>query len=202
MPVVDYTQLNNDAILIVWHITEPINFFTSQFGGLITDESTPATDSLQWWASRACLLHQFPQGITVLKNGDNKPKLRVADTFYEISISHAFAYAAVIISAQKCVGIDVERTDNRIHRVKHKFCSDIELNIAQDNTEKLTLIWSTKEALYKLYSKKEVIFKENLAVDLQNNPIMGSIAMHDYQISVPVQIRQYDDYVLTWVIEN
>jgi 4'-phosphopantetheinyl transferase len=201
MPVVDYTQLNNDAILIVWHITEPIDFFTSQFSGLITDESAPATDSLQWWASRACLLHFFQKGVTIIKNGDNKPRLLVDGVFYEISISHSYSFAAVIIAKHMRVGVDVERIDDRIHRVKHKFCSDAELVVAQNDTEKLTIIWSAKEALYKLYSKKQVIFKENLSVDLLSEPYMGKIDMPDYQICLPINIKHYDGFVLTWVME-
>jgi phosphopantetheinyl transferase (holo-ACP synthase) len=202
MPVVDYTSINNNAILIVWHITEPIDFFTSQFSDLITDESAPAVDSLQWWASRACILHHFPQGIRILKNGDNKPRLLVSGVFYEVSISHSFEYAAILISPDKKVGIDVEKTDQRINRVKHKFCSDAELETAQDDTEKLTLIWSAKEALYKLYSKKEVIFNKHLAVDLSSQPITGQISMPSYKMSLPVHVRIYDEYLLTWVMED
>jgi 4'-phosphopantetheinyl transferase len=201
MPVVDYTSINNNAILIVWHITEPIDFFTSQFSNLITDESAPATDSLQWWASRACFLHHFSQGVFILKNGDNKPRLLVSGESYEVSISHAFEYAAVIISQDRKVGIDIEKTDNRIHRVKHKFCSDAELEFAQDHTDKLTLIWSAKEALYKLYSKKQVIFKENLGVKLSGEIATGEINMPDYKVCLPIHIRKYGEYILTWVTE-
>lgn len=201
MPVVFNKQINEDTILIVWHITEPIDFFTTHFTDSITDETAPARDSLQWWASRACFINYFDTGIKILKNGDNKPRLLHAGVFYEVSITHSFEYAAVMISKSLKVGIDIERIDARISRVKQKFCSDTELVMANNDIEKLTLIWSAKEALYKLYSKKQVIFKENLHIDISDKgDCSGAIRMSDYDVLLPVHVMKINNYVLTWVM--
>ncbi len=73
---------------------------------------------------------------------------------------------AVIIS-DKIIGIDIEKTGNRVLRVEDKFMSYREkLQVDQSKkAENLLVYWSAKETLYKMHSTKGLDFKKNLFVN-------------------------------------
>ena len=60
------------------------------------------------------------------------------------------------------MGIDVQEIVEKVARIRHKFCSEKELEWAETD-EDYTLIWSAKEALFKI-KEKNVLFKENILV--------------------------------------
>ncbi len=79
-----------------------------------------------------------------------------------ISISHGNGFVALAVSEQK-VGVDIDFLRMKIERLFDKFGSDEELKWA--NTPLLQMqLWSIKEAAYKHYQKKRLIFKEQLVV--------------------------------------
>jgi len=85
---------------------------------------------------------------------------------YHISISHTHGAVALILSEQNNVGIDVELISDKISRIKNKFLLPHEIENLKGNIPLyLTLIWSAKEVLYKLYSKGGIDFKENLKIE-------------------------------------
>ena len=96
-------------------------------------------------------------------NIDGKPLL--SDGKF-ISISHSFDYAAVVIS-DCSVGVDIEKLRSKISNVSSKFINSeaifINSNISTE-IERLTAIWTTKEALYKLYGKPGLSLKDNCIV--------------------------------------
>lgn len=95
------------------------------------------------------------------KNG--KPHLKDGK---QISITHSFEYAAVIISDYK-IGIDIEKQRDKIAVIAHKFI-DYEFKYlnkkALDYKNKLTVIWCVKESLYKLFATPGVSFKSYFLV--------------------------------------
>jgi 4'-phosphopantetheinyl transferase len=93
---------------------------------------------------------------------------------YKISLSHSHEYAAAIIDQNRAVGIDLELIRPQIARIKHKFLSENELAFAQTDLNRLTLLWAGKEALYKLYGQKQLIFKTDMWIpDFEINPLKG-----------------------------
>lgn len=70
-----------------------------------------------------------------------------------LSISHTRGYAVVGVSEAHPIGIDIERLGDKVERVVSKFLTDEELALAYglDNARlALHLLWSAKEAAYKL----------------------------------------------------
>src|SRR5690606_28241830 len=53
---------------------------------------------------------------------------------YEISITHSFPYAALVISKQK-VGNDIEPFNPKILKIQHKFLKDEEAGFIEENKE-------------------------------------------------------------------
>ena len=58
--------------------------------------------------------------------------------------------------------IETERA--QIHRIAHKFLHESEATWASGDGEKLTKIWTAKEALYKLHGRTQLIFAEQLVI--------------------------------------
>ena len=150
-------------------------------------------------STRILLFNYAHLNSPILKNEYGKP-------FHiqkHISITHSNNYAAVIVSDNKSVAIDLERIDNRILRVGHKFLSDHEMFFPEDqNVIYTTLIWSAKETLYKLYSENEVIFKEELLIHPFNystaGTFIGDILKPPHLLNIEIQYFTFDNYVLTW----
>ena len=73
---------------------------------------------------------------------------------------------AVVIS-DCSVGVDIEKLRSKISNVSSKFINSeaifINSNISTE-IERLTAIWTTKEALYKLHGKPGLSLKDNCIV--------------------------------------
>jgi len=103
-------------------------------------------------------------------------------------------------------GIDLEKIDQRIARVKHKFMNKSEFDFAGDEKqiELQTLIWSAKEALYKVYGKKELDFKDHLQIypfNINQNPthtFFGTIKKDDFHQKHLIHFQILNNIVLTY----
>lgn len=100
-------------------------------------------------------LYYGPDGKPHLKDGTN------------ISITHSYAFAAVIIGSRN-TGIDIELQREKVITIADKF---IELEFAyldplhlEEYMRKLIVIWCVKEAVYKMISRKQLSFKQHIAV--------------------------------------
>jgi 4'-phosphopantetheinyl transferase len=89
--------------------------------------------------------------------------------------------------------------------VAHKFISEEEWQSIDPDTrfEQMYLVWCCKEALYKYYGKKNLAFKEHLALKTfswsPEGSLIGIIQKDDYYIELPVYWKTIDNYLLAWV---
>jgi phosphopantetheinyl transferase (holo-ACP synthase) len=213
MPIVLTKNIEPNATLAIWHITENQeqllqilgeNYFEINHHLKITQ-----ANSRHYLASRILLTTLFPSNKIVLsKNIHNKPSLQIDQLPYKISITHSFDYAAILIAKQGELGIDLEKIDPRIARIKTKFMNENELLFAgePDQIKMQTLIWSAKETLYKLYSNKEVDFKQNLHIlpftlsnfgSLETFIIKGGLKQ-----KITVHYEEMNNYMLTYTTDQ
>ena len=72
-----------------------------------------------------------------------------------------------VIKTDCYIGVDIEKLRSKISNVSSKFINSeaifINSNISTE-IERLTAIWTTKEALYKLYGKPGLSLKDNCIV--------------------------------------
>ena len=213
MPLLFQKNINSTCALAVWHITEPkeelLLHFHENFIEQQKDTRTNAANALHYLASRAILLSLFPkQKIELIKDKFNKPKLFLNNIPQHISITHSHEYAAIIFSADQSLGIDLEKIDQRITRVKNKFMNENELEFAGENEliTAQTLIWSAKETLYKLYGTKGLDFKQDLHIAPFQAKNLGSLTCKISKISnnqnFLVQYETIENYVLTYICQN
>ncbi|MBC8054820.1 MAG: 4'-phosphopantetheinyl transferase superfamily protein [Sphingobacteriaceae bacterium] len=120
--------------------------------------------NLHWLSTRVLLRQLLNTDEYIDCQVDEHGKPFLPHSPYHISFSHSFDYAAVIISKDKPVGIDVEIIKNKIERVARKFLISEEIAfIDQDNKiEHLYICWCAKEAIYKLQGRRNVSFKDNI----------------------------------------
>lgn len=150
---------------MLWEISEDRSFFEQKI--LPPPGITNSKKIVQHLAGRyslSALEPGFPvQQIQI--SPTNKPYL--ADGLWQFSISHCKNFAAVAISANETVGVDVECITPKVALIQHKFCNAAEtrwLNslIPSQKLTALTLIWSAKEALFKWWGYGGVDFSDHL----------------------------------------
>ena len=95
---------------------------------------------------------------------DGKPNL---NNEYNISISHSHELVAFVISVNCKAGIDVQLKEIKIFNIQNKFLNKFEkFNIGEDpSIDILTMIWTSKESIYKAIGLKGISFSENIKID-------------------------------------
>jgi phosphopantetheinyl transferase len=124
---------------------------------------------------------------------------------YHFSISHCDDYAAAIVSKNKRVGVDIEVPVQKIIRIKDKFLSKEELERFPDHSERqLTLLWSTKESIFKWYGSGSVDFREHIHLQKQFPDQEKIECLFTKETSQPLSIhyRLFERITLAWVIDS
>jgi len=84
----------------------------------------------------------------------------------KLSFTHSGEYAAMMLS-EKFAGIDFEKIRPKVMNIVHKFLNEPELNSLHpvDTIEHAHVYWGAKEALYKVYGKQQLVFKEHILLE-------------------------------------
>ena len=84
-----------------------------------------------------------------------------------LELSHSHEIAAVAISDNSKIGLDVQLKKSKIVNIQNKFLNKYEKsNIGDDPTvDILTMVWTSKESIYKALGLKGISFSENIKVD-------------------------------------
>jgi 4'-phosphopantetheinyl transferase len=117
----------------------------------------------QFLATRKVLsLENSDYEITYDING--KPLLNSKSN---ISISHSHEIAAIVIADNAKIGLDVQLKESKIFNIQNKFLNKFEKsNIGNDPTvDILTMIWTSKESIYKAVGLKGISFLKNIKID-------------------------------------
>lgn len=141
-----------DAFVVgVWRVEEDEETLKEMVGGDYfpgLNRLTHPRRRLEWLAVRV-LLRKFGYEGQVMYHPTRRPFL--VHSRSHISISHSFPFVAVVLSDKCSVGIDIESYVRPFVQVKDKYLSEREkMWVDVDNNRQLALIWSAKEAMYKL----------------------------------------------------
>ena len=193
----------------IWELSESLE----ELKALLPDEGEKCAEELdtfksefrkkEWLAVRVLLYRMLGEFKHIHYHSNGKPYF--ADNKLHISISHTKGYVAVIISATNEVGIDIEKSGERIHKIAHKFVRDDE-HLPQEpelRTNALLLIWSAKEVIFKCMNEKEVDFREHMHIDLNELDgtwVIGSETRTPLQRKYLIYYMLHPDFVMTWTI--
>lgn len=119
---------------------------------------------LEWLASRLLVCRMFGEVREVLSRNDGKPYINGMRGC--ISISHTKGYAALLISDNVGAGVDIERRERDALSLIRMFVNADELHLLECENPSLMalLIWSAKEALFKIVGNLGGNFKDNITV--------------------------------------
>ena len=122
---------------------------------------------IEWLACRVAVRQLVEkQGIVyegLRKDSFGKPHL--IHSRCHISLSHTGGWAAAVLHQTRPVGIDIEPIRDQFQRVVPRVLSEAEIAHANGNPSRLAVYWCAKEALYKLYGKRQLTFREHLHVE-------------------------------------
>jgi phosphopantetheinyl transferase len=170
MPIFFQQDIDDCTKLGVWKIEEEEDFFLKRVP--LQREITHPHKRLQHLAGRYLLQWLYPEFPTSLIRIADTRKPFLENEAYHFSISHCNQYAAVMVSTQNRVGVDVEVASEKIERIQHKFLSPEEQARVRDHrsiTHGLTLAWSCKEAVFKWYGLGSVDFKDHMEIKTINS---------------------------------
>ncbi len=199
MPVFQQKTSSNQTIIGIWHITESLNLLEELFREISNKPiiETKSEARVKQWIATRLLVNSIIKDVEIEYNSLGKPTL---SNGWNISISHSEDFVAVSINQTQDSGIDVEKVSSKVERIKHKFLSEEDLQKVK-SLDELTLFWSAKEALYKYYGKKEVLFIENLFIEnfsLSSNSFTGIIKMPDFETELKMEWEKINDYILVY----
>ena len=129
--------------------------------------------------SGAVVIEYDQQGAPVIKNSQYK----------HISVSHCRDRVAVLLTMSPC-GVDIECRDRRFSAIAERYLTEEEHLVASKaNFDRLTflaLVWSAKEALYKMLHREGVDLCRDLRI-VAISPKQQSIVAEAY--GEPVELR-------------
>ncbi len=124
-------------------------------------EMTSRKRRQEWLTYRVLLSNVLGKEFILEYQSNGKPYLLQPKK--NISISHSKEYVAIAI-AEKKIGIDIEKIDTRILKLKEKILNSREVNrfVAADERV-LHIIWGIKESVYK-QQDEEINYLEDIEV--------------------------------------
>jgi len=206
MPILKIAKINEKSAYAIWEITEDVEKLrelvkNSANVQLPDADVTNEIKRAEWMAGRLLLSslvkelgEQYPG---IYKDEYGKPHLKEIDL--HISLSHSYPLVAAIIHDSP-VGIDVEQPKEKLRTIATRFLAEDEQKVCADNIELLCTYWCAKEALYKLYGKKKLVFKENLAVNYQQKDgvvdLSGKVIVNGTTETYQLQVEKVKNSLL------
>jgi phosphopantetheinyl transferase len=213
MPIFFQHQINENTRLGVWKIEETEEFFKRDVPQ--HRNVTHPHKRLQHLAGRYLLQFLFPDFPHHLIEIADTRQPFLPDAQYHFSISHCGDYAAAIVSKNKRVGIDIEIPVDKILRIADKFLNDGEKKIFNNqystiNTQLptpdsrlLTLLWSSKESVFKWYGNGGVDFKKHIhlqSFSISNNYGRLNAMFIKNNQELVIDYRVFENLVLAWIV--
>ena len=146
-------------------------------------------EHLAW---RRVVRNELGRGVVIDYNEVGAPVVDTPNT--HISVAHGGERVAVAIADER-VGVDIENLDRNYERVKSRFMSPTEEALS-DMEEWPAMVWTAKEAIYKLYGKREVDLTEDIHIIGLNTETMTLSAEVRDTKGIVVEVRIIDNNVV------
>jgi 4'-phosphopantetheinyl transferase len=207
MALAYYKHLDGTSAFGVWKIEESAEELYAQLQ--LNDEEKAYIETLNngkrnihWLSTRVLLRRMLNTDEYIDCQVDEHGKPYLVNFPHHISLSHSFDYAAVIISEDKPVGIDIELVKNKIVRVANKFLVDEELAFIdpKHKIEHLYICWCAKEAVYKLQGKRNISFRDNIRLQSfsyqEEGSFTATLEANQECTAFDVYYEAFEDYMI------
>ena len=203
-------QLDGKTAFAVWKIEEEAEDLYSRLQ--LNQEEKAYVESLNngkrnlhWLSTRVLLREMLNTSDYIDCRVDEHGKPYLVNFPHQISLSHSFDYAAVMISEDKPVGIDIELVKEKIVRIEDKFLCPEELMFIDPGhrIEHLYICWCAKEAIYKLQGKRNVSFKDHIRLHpfsfSREGEFSARLDAGPLQATFTVGYERIEDYMICYV---
>lgn len=197
-------ELSTERAWGLWQIRETEDELMDQFAEFETIPSTITHEQkrLEFCVGRVLaktLLEKLSVKFEgIVKDEFGKPFFR--NNNYQLSLSHSYPYVGALIDKTKSVGIDVEQIKSKLLKIGPRVLHPEELEDAGSNEIKHCIYWCAKEALIKIYGKKDLVFAENLLIkpfSLQNQGnISGRIIVNNTETTIPLYYEVHNGFTV------
>lgn len=193
MPLISIETIDSGAQLGLWHIEESVDELLNRYPSLSSEVSSYRSDARRLEKLAVYSLLFMMTGDTNLRichNEAGKPFVNG----WNISISHTKGFAAVILSKDKNVAIDIEHISPRVFKIANRFVRSDE---DAPTLESLLLHWSAKETIYKYFSESDLHFFDMRIHNIKENELWVENLKDNAEVMVTYRFSH--DYVLTFV---
>ena len=124
-----------------------------------------------------------------------------------ISISHSHEIAALVLSNNRKIGLDVQLKESKILNIQNKFLNKFEkLNIEDDpSIDILTMLWTSKESIYKAVGLKGISFSKNIKIDKvieKDKTGKGYYINGTEKVKFDLKFYYLDEYIMCYASQN
>lgn len=141
-------------------------------------------------------IDEIARGSTIFHQENGAPILQ-SDLYKEISISHSDAFFCLYFSDHS-VGVDIQVLKKNLYDGRAYFVNQREEEKIDLSELNLHLIWSAKEAFYKLL-KGDILNLKEEAVITEINLIEKSIFLEYHQDKFELNFLLREEFVLVWI---
>lgn len=125
-----------------------------------------------------------------------------------ISITHSHEFSAIVLSDTN-IGIDMEKQREKIRIIADKFTAPLEETYldpeSSDYIGKLTVIWGTKEAIFKIRNEIGISFKDHIALlpfEIADQKATAILDFNAKESQFSVCFEELEGFTLVYVIEE
>ena len=205
-------DITDKTKLGIWKIDESADWFRSQLK--LDDRENHLIDSfknhqrkLHWLSSRVLLriLLDNPSVFIHLES-DERGRPVIHNFPVKISISHSAELSALLVSSEFEAGIDIEKIDPKIERIRHKFLRGEELESISNSNRlaQLYIYWCAKETMYKLHGRKQLDFREHLFIEpfsiADSGILKGSIRKNQLRQTLQIFYERINGYMMAYAL--
>ncbi|CAM4117290.1 4'-phosphopantetheinyl transferase family protein [Zobellia nedashkovskayae] len=210
MPLYKIVKVNKDTKVYIWKVTESEQELSKDIDltqhcqnrmvGMKSEMHRRGFLSIRHLMAEAGYvdadLHYDEFGKPHLKDGN------------KISITHSNHFTGIIVSTKNEVGIDVEMQREKILRIAHKF-TPIEEYRTIANTDalirKLTIVWGSKEALYKIYAQQGLSFIHHINVKdftFDSAATTADILYHGDLSTYQIRFMEFEGFTCVYALKS
>lgn len=188
----------------IWRIAEDEQALLNQVSDYesISDTITHPQKRLEFIAGRVLarnILEALGKPFEgVVKDFFGKPFYK--QNTLQLSLSHSYPYVAALTDAYQPVGIDLEQIAKKLLKVGPRVLHASEQQDAGDDEIKHCIYWCAKEALIKVYGKKDLVFSKHLLINPfkleKEGPLVGRLIANNMETTIPLHYYVHSNFVV------
>lgn len=158
---------------------------------------------IEWMTIRYLLLQVHSKEDDIVYDSYGKPFFKNSKA--HLSISHSKEMVAVSVNQEHITGIDIQLVSDKVVHIKSKFLNEKEQKQTGSDPFELSYYWSAKEALFKVYGRKDAFLKDNIeiksmTVDGKEGKAEGIIQCKEHYSEHQLELKRLGDYVMAYKV--